>query len=161
MYKLISYSRGSNYLSIDFHRSFQARERELANNKQTKGKLHVRIYLKDAFGFAVHQDNCTYGLSYKLTLRRNSDNHMLGHLAGANAAANLASAGRAIIDDINLYVPHYTPRISNQKLMLGHIVSKAATELTYIRTSSFMKDVITENNWNSELGVGDIIDIPT
>ena len=44
--------------------------------------------------------------------------------------------------------------------MLGHIVSEAATELSYIRRSIFIKDVTTEINWNFELGVGDCIDIP-
>ena len=105
----------------------------MTNNKLTKENYQVRIYLKDVFGFAEHQDICTYGLSYKLTLQRNSDNHVLSHPAQANAAANLVSAERVIIDDISLYVPHYTPSISNQKLMLSHIVSKAPTELTYIK----------------------------
>ena len=64
------------------------------------------------------------------------------------------------LDEDSLYVPVYTPRISNEKLMLGHIVSKAATELSYIKKSSYMKDVTSENNWTSELGVGDGNDIP-
>ena len=50
--------------------------------------------------------------------------------------------------------------IPNQKLMWEHIVSKAPTELTYIKRSSYTKDVTTENNWTFELGVGDGIDIP-
>ena len=153
MYKLISSSRDSDDLSIGFHRSNRVRERELSKNKKTKGNYQVRIYLKDVFGFAEHQDSCTYGLAYKLTLQRNSDNHVLSHPAQANAAANLALAGRVIIDDISLYVPQYTPSISNQKLMLSHIVSKAPTELTYIKRSTYMKDVTTENNWTFELGV--------
>ena len=98
-------------------------------------------------------------MGYKLTLHRNSDNHVLSHRAGANDAANLASAGRDIIDDISLYVPHYTPNISNQKLLLGHIDSNAATELSFIKRSSYMKDVTTENIWTFELGVGDGIDM--
>ena len=44
--------------------------------------------------------------------------------------------------------------------MLGHIVCKAATELTYIKRSSFMKDITTENIWTFELGVGDGFNIP-
>ena len=60
---------------------------------------------------------------------------------------NLALTGRVIIDVISLYAPHYTPSISNQKILLGHIVSKTPTELSYIKRSSYMKDVKTENNW--------------
>ena len=104
------------------------------------------FFLKDVFGFAEHQDNCTFGLIYKLTLQKNSDNHVLSHPAKANDAANVALAGRVFIDDISWYVPHYTPSLSNQKLLLGHIVSKAPTEMSYFKRSSYMKDVTTENN---------------
>ena len=160
MNKIISSCRESDELSIGFHSSIDAREKELTKNKTIKGKYHVIIFSKDVFGFAEYQDNCTHGLGSKLTLQRNSDNHVLSHPAQANSAANLALAGTVIVDDISVYVPHYTPSISNQILMLGHIVSKAATELSYIKKSSLMKDVTTENNWFFELGVGDGIDLP-
>ena len=62
LYKLISSKRDSDNLSIGFQRSIEARERELTNNKTTEGNYHVRIYLKDAFGCAKFQDNCTYEL---------------------------------------------------------------------------------------------------
>ena len=52
MYKLITSSRGSDDLSIGFDRSRDRRQRELINNKIIKGNYHVRIYLKDIFGFA-------------------------------------------------------------------------------------------------------------
>ena len=80
--------------------------------------------------------------------------------AGAADRKNLALAKRVVIEDIGLYVPHYPLNKSNQKLMLGHIVSKAATELSYFKTSSWMKNVTTEKKWTFELGVGDGIDIP-
>ena len=160
LHKLISSSRVNDDLSVAFHRSNEVRENELTKNKTTKGNYHVRIYSKDVFGFAQDQENCTYGWGYKLTLQRNSDNHVLGHLAQADDATNLALAGRVIIDDIGWYVPHYIPNISNQKLMLGHVVFKTPTELSYIKRSSYMKDVTTENNWTFGLGVGDGIDIP-
>ena len=62
-------------------------------------------------------------MSYKLALQRGNDNHVLSHPAGAIDEANLALAGRVIIDDISQYVPHYVLSISNQKLLLGQIVS--------------------------------------
>ena len=68
-------------------------------------------------------------MGYKLTTRRNSDNHVLGHRAGATNAENLALAGRFVIEYLCWYDPRYTLSISNQKLLLGHIVSKAPTEL--------------------------------
>ena len=30
-----------------------------------KGKYHVKIMLKDVFGFAEHQEKATYGVGYK------------------------------------------------------------------------------------------------
>ena len=57
MYKTISSSGESDDLSIGFQRKIEARERELTDNKTTKGHYHVRIYLKDSFGFAEHQDS--------------------------------------------------------------------------------------------------------
>ena len=105
MYKLISSSRDSDDLSIVFHRSNGVHERELTIIKTTKGNYRVRIYLKDVFSFAEHQDNCNYGLGCKLTLQRKKDNHVLSHPAQVNDATNLVLAGRVIIDDIN---PHYT-----------------------------------------------------
>ena len=43
--------------------------------------------------------------------------------------------------------------------MLGHIVSKTATQLSFIKRSYHMKDVTTENRWTFEFGVGDGVDI--
>ena len=55
MYKLLTSSRDSDDLSIDFHKDRGKRQRELTNNKNVKGKYHVRIKLKDVFGFAEHR----------------------------------------------------------------------------------------------------------
>ena len=74
MYKFLTSSRGSDGLSIGFDRDRNRRQRELSNFKAQKGKYHVRIYLKGVFGFAEYQEKATYGLGYKLTLTRNSDN---------------------------------------------------------------------------------------
>ena len=112
-----SSSRDSDDLSTGFHRSNGVRERKLTNNKQTKENYHVRIFFKDIFGFQEHQGDCTYGLGYKITLERNSDNHVLSHPAQVNDAANLALVRRVITDDISLYVPHSCPSISNQNIM--------------------------------------------
>ena len=99
-------------------------------------------------------------LSVLVTLQRNSDTHILSHPPGVDDAAKRALAGRVIINDISWYVPHFTPSVPNQKLMLTHITNKTPTELSYIKRPSYMKDVTTENNWTFELGVGNGIDVP-
>ena len=61
MYELLSSSRDCDDLSLCFPRNIEARETELTDNKTTNGIYQVIIYLKDVFGFAEHEDNCTYG----------------------------------------------------------------------------------------------------
>ena len=95
MYKILTSSRGSDDLSIGFDRDRKRRKRELTNNKFLKGKYHMRIYLKDIFGFVEHQEKATYGLSYKLTLTRNSDNAVLNK-------TNASAMGRIEINNIEL-----------------------------------------------------------
>ena len=77
MYKLLTSSKASGDLSIGFDRDRGRRQRKLTNNKTQKEKNHVRIYPKDVFGFAEYQEKGTYGLGYKLTLTRNTDNAVL------------------------------------------------------------------------------------
>ena len=62
MYKLITTSRNSDDLSIGSDRDRNRRQRKLTNKENFKGKCHVRIMLKDIFGFAQHQEKATYGL---------------------------------------------------------------------------------------------------
>ena len=59
MYKLLTSNRDSDDLSIGFDRNRGRRKNELPNNKNIKGKYHIRIYLKDIFGFAEHQEKGT------------------------------------------------------------------------------------------------------
>ena len=59
MFKLITSARDTNDLSIGFEKDRGKRQRELTNNKDTKGKYHVRIRLKGKFGFAEHQEKAT------------------------------------------------------------------------------------------------------
>ena len=106
MYKLLSSSRDSDDLSISFDRSRDRRKRELLNKKTHKGNFHLRIYLKDVFGFAEYQETGTFGLSYRLTLTRNTDNAVLNK----NDATNNA---KIVINGIEWYVPHYIPSLED------------------------------------------------
>ena len=78
--KIFSSSRDSDDLSIGFHRSIQARERDLTNKKQTKGNYHVEFLIKDIFEFADDQLNCAYGLGYNITIERKKANHVPSHI---------------------------------------------------------------------------------
>ena len=52
LYKLKTSSKRSDDLSTGFDRSSARRREEITNNKNVKGKFHLRIMLKDIFGFA-------------------------------------------------------------------------------------------------------------
>ena len=114
MYKLLTSSKGSDDLSFGFDRDRNRRERELTINITQKGKYHIRIYLKDIFGFAEYQDKGTYGLGYKLTLTRNTDNAVLNK-------DNAINLGRIKINGIEWYVPHYTPPYNNKLYYLNKL----------------------------------------
>ena len=154
MYKLLSSSKGSDDLSIGFDRDRGRRQRELTNNKTQKGKYHDRIYLKDVLGFADYQEKGTYGLGYKLTLTRNTDNAVLNK-------ANAINLGKIKINALEWYVPHYTPSIQQQSILSKQILNKTPTQIQYPERSVFMKEVNTQNFWTFELGTQEGINIPT
>ena len=137
-YKLITSSKDSNDLSVGFDYSRNRRKDELALIKKIKGKYHVKIMLKDVFGFAEHQEKATYGLGYKLTLTRNKDD-------AVKDKANATADARIRIDHIHWYVPHYTPSIQQQSTLSKKILSKTPTELRYVERSVFMKEVNNQN----------------
>ena len=109
--------------------------------------------VKDVFGFAEWQEKATYGLGYKLTITRNEDEAVI------DKAAGIADA-RIKIDHIHWYVPHYTPSIQQQNILLNQIVKKIPTELRYIERSVFMKEVNNQNLWNFELGSQENMNVP-
>ena len=153
MYKLITSSKESDDLSIGFDRSSARRREEMTTNKNVNGKFHLRIMLKDVFGFAEGQEKPTYGLGYKLTLTRNKDEAVIDKVAGIAEA-------RIKIDHIHLYVPHYTPSMSQQAIMSKQILNKTPTELRYVERPVFMKEVINQNLWNFELGSQENMNVP-
>ena len=117
LYKLLTSSKRSDDLSIGFDRSSARRREEITDNKNVKGKFHLRIMLKDVFGFAEGQGKATYGLGYKLTLTRNKDEAVIDKVAG------IADA-RIEIDHFHWYVPHYIPSMSQQAIMSKQILNK-------------------------------------
>ena len=154
MYKLLTSSKRSDDLSICFDRDRNRRQRELTNNKSQKGKYHVRIYVKDVFGFAEYQDKGTYGLGYRLSLTRNSDNAVLNK-------GNSINNAKIKINAIEWYVPHYTPSMQQQSILSKQIINKTPTQIQYPKRSVFMEEVNTQNFWTFELGTQEGINIPT
>ena len=153
VYKLITGARKTDGLSVGFDPDRGRRQRELTKNKNVKGKYHVTIMLKDIFGFVQHQEKGTHGLGYKLTLTRNSDNAVLNK-------ANATNNAKIKLNSIDWYVPHYTPSLAQEKILMGQIVDKKPTELRYVERSVFMKEVYTQNLWTFELGTQEGINVP-
>ena len=105
MYILITRARGSDDLSHGFDCDCNRMQRELTNNKTNEGKYQLRNMLGDIFGYIENQEKETFGLGYKLTLTRNTDNSVLNK-------ENATVTGKVKINSIELYIPHYTPSIS-------------------------------------------------
>ena len=144
MYELLKSSRGSDDLSIGFDRSRDTRRHELTNNKNVRGKNHVRIYLKDVIGFAEHQKTAIFGLGYNLTLTRYIDNAVMKK---DNATDNAIKK----INTIEWYVPHFRLSIKQQKILLNQNIKKMSTELQYPEIFVFMNEVNTQNFWCFEM----------
>ena len=94
--------------------------------------------LRIIFGYELDQEKARYGLGYKLSLTRNTDNSVLDE---ADATNN---------DKINIigfewYVPHYTPSMKQRKILSKQILGKLATALQDVERSSFTKSVRTRN----------------
>ena len=98
--------------SLGFHEKTGTRERESIENQKTKENYQLTVCVEDIFGFAEHQENATYGLGYKLTLKRNSKITVLSHEPGAGVddtprtAAYRALEGRIFISDLSWYIPY-------------------------------------------------------
>ena len=146
MYKLLSSSKKSVDLSIGFDRSRDRRKRKLNTIKNIKGKYRLRIYSKDVFGFADHQDVASYGSVYKLTLTRNTDNAVLNK-------ANATNNDEIKINSLEGYVPHYTPSLNEYNKLMAQVQQKSPTNHHYRGRSVSMKEVNTHNFWTFELGI--------
>ena len=153
LYNLITSARSTYGLSIGFDRDREMKKREITNNKYIKGIYHVTIMLKDNFGFAEHQEKGTYGLDYKLTLTRNSDNAVLKKVNAINNAKTKSKSN-------DWYVPHYTSSLALEKRLLDQIVKKMPTEHWYTERFVFMKEVNTQNLWTFELGTQEGKNVP-
>ena len=153
IYKVITSSKDCVDLSIGFDRNRERRKNELTNNKNIKGKCHTRIYLKNIFGYAEHQEKGTYGLSYKLVLTRNTDDAVLNK---DSAVTN----GRVKINSLDWYVPHYSANLEEYTKLMTQIKKKTPTLLHYPERPVFMKEVNTQNLWTFELGTQEGINVP-
>ena len=153
MYKLRTSSKDSDNLSIGFDRDHGRRRRELTNNKNVKGKYHVRFMLTDIFGFAKYQQKATYGLGYILTLTRNSDNAVLNKDDAINDA-------KIKINTIEWLVPHYTPSLDQKSILMKQNKNKVPTELHYVEKSVCMREVKSQKVWHFQIGFQEGINIP-
>ena len=139
---LISHQHTSELMS-GFEESVAIRRQELTKNKTETGIFIVKNKLSDLFGFA--KEKVTYGLGYTLTLKRNKNNNVIFRAAGVDAA-------KRVTKDIGWYIPHFTPSLENQQIVMNQLLNKDPTELFSIERLVFRKDVSTNNNCTFDLG---------
>ena len=87
--------------------------------------------LKDIFGFVEYQEKGTYGLGYKLTLTRNTDNAVL-------IEGNATSNGKIKNNARERCIPHYTLSLDQYRVLMKQIVDKTPTQLRYPERCVFM-----------------------
>ena len=154
MYKLLTSSKDNNDFAIGFDRNRGRRKNDLSNNKSNKGKYHIRIYQKYIFGFAKHHEKGTYGLGYKLTLTRNTDNAVLSKAAATNNA-------KVKIISLDWYVYRlYSPNLEDYNKLMDQIMKYSPTLLHYPERFVFMKEVNSQNLWTFELCTQEGINAP-
>ena len=129
-------------MSIGFDRDRNRRQRELTKNKTQKGKYHVRIYLKDVFGFAEYREKATYGLGYKLSLTRNTDN------------GQIKEAFRALTKDdiLQPYISEDDFRSSNEGNSIGN--NKYSFDIRYQKNFENAQSVKVEFKFSENLPAG-------
>ena len=113
MYKLLTSQQQVTELLSGLEESEAIRRLELTNNKQ-KGTFKKKNKLTDLLGFA-DQDKVTYGLGYVVTLKRNTNNDVIIRGAGVDAA-------KVVIKDIGWYIPHFTPSLENQQIVMDQLL---------------------------------------
>ena len=132
-------------MSNGFDRDRRRKQRKLNNNKTQKGNFHLRFMLRVIFGFAEHKEKATFGLDYKPTFRRNTDNAVLYEENASNNA-------KIKIDVIACYVPLFIESVSQPAILSKQNLSNIPTEPQYVERSVFMNEVNTQKIWTFELG---------
>ena len=143
MNKLLTSHQQTREFIFGLEESDATRRLELRTNKSEKGTIFVRIKLRDLFGCA-DQEKITYGLGYKLNLKRKNNNDPYIRTSGVDAA-------KLDIKNNGWYIPHYTRSLENQQIVMEQILNKDPTELHYKQRFVFRKDVNTNNKWTFEL----------
>ena len=85
-------------------------------------------------------------------MTRNSDNAVL-------TKKNATNNDKTKINAIEWYVPHYTPSLEQQNLLLNQILKKMATQHEYPERSVFLKEVNSQNFWTFKLGAQERINV--
>ena len=80
-----------------------------------------------------------YGLGYTLTLKRNNNNDPIIRGSGVDGA-------KIVIKGIGWHIPHYTPSLEIQQIMMDQLLNEDPTELYYMERIVFRKDVNTNKN---------------
>ena len=73
---------------------------------------------------------------------------------------NATFIGKILINAFERDVPHYTPSLDQERVLMKQIVDKTPTELQYRERNVFMKEVKTQNLWSFELGTQEGINVP-
>ena len=141
---------------LDFSKTLQFVKKS-ENKTTTKGKYQLGGCLKFVFGFVEHQKEFRINYIMKNTAKKWWKKTKVQEFgvhadAAAREAANHVREGVITIFVFSWYVQHYTPNVSQQKLLSEKNVFRAATQLSYNKKSCFTQVITAENSWINEYG---------
>ena len=114
-------ANGADDLSIEFNQDRIRRQRHLTINKNVRANYQVRGMLKEDFGFAEHQIKILwFGIHI--------DFHKQLIHSCSNKLVEMADV-RIKNDNIQWYVPQYTPSILQQDFLSRLILNNITTEI--------------------------------
>ena len=84
-------------------------------------------------------------MGYALTLKRNNNNDPF-------IRDNATDTPKRVIKDIGWYIPHFTPSLESQQIMMHRLLNKDPTDFYYMERNVFRKYVNTYKIWTFDLG---------
>ena len=158
MYKLLT-STDDEY-ECGFVRNQGNRDSQLEGDHiaAQQGHMYMMIKMSDLFGFVNDLEKITYGLGFKLILKRNNNDRAL-YRVSANPGA-VANDGNIEIKDISWCVPSIDPSNDNRIIVQKGLSKKNNVDFSYYERKTFYKNVPNATNFLFDLGMESSVERP-
>ena len=151
IYKLLT-SIGDEYES-GFVRNQGNRDSQLKGDHVVaeRGHMYMMIKMSDLFGFVNDLEKTTYGLGFKLILKRNNNDRALYRVSAIPGA--VAIVGNIDIRDISWCGPSIDPSNDNRSIVQKGLIKKYNVDFSYYERKTFYKNLPNATNFLFDLGM--------